>query len=154
MNRLKSNNGFTLAELVVVVGILSVVITGLLQLFIYTSVQAEISGNSTLAISEAQDKMEEIRNHNYDTIVADYASSGTPGNTFDLSLLTGKGVVYIDSSNAELLVVEVVVCWKNKYNRILGEDLDLDGVLDAGEDTNGDLEISSPVKLISMITRR
>jgi len=37
--------GFTLVELLIVVWILAIVIVGMIQLFIYTSVQAELAGN-------------------------------------------------------------------------------------------------------------
>ena len=42
---LKVNRGFSLAELLVTVGILVTVIIILLQLFVYNSVLAELSGN-------------------------------------------------------------------------------------------------------------
>ena len=141
-------------ELMVAIFILAVVIVGLLQLFIQTSVLAEMSRNKTFAISAAQSKIEEIRNHTYSSIATDYAFGGTPGNTFTPTGLTGKGVIYIDSSNAALLQVDVVVCWRSKYNRIVGEDLDLDGVLDPGEDTDGDNRIDSPAVVSSLIAQR
>jgi len=154
MQRLITKRAFTLVELIVVVGILSLVITGMLQLYIYTSAQAEMGGNKTSAITEAQAKIEEIRNHDFDDIAIDYGAGGTPGNTFDLTLLSGKGVIDVDDSNPELLVLEVAVSWRNKYSRVIGEDFDLDGQLDGGEDINGDGKLSSPITLMSMITRR
>lgn len=147
-------NGFTLVELMIVAGILAVVFTGMIKLFIYTSVQSNLAGNKTLAVTAAQNVMEEIRNYMFDDIAVDYASAGTPGDTFNPFGLTGKGKVYVDSSNAELLVIKIVVSWQDKYGRIIGEDLDLDGSLDGGEDADGDTQLSSPVTLISMITRR
>jgi len=149
-----NERGFSLVELVVVTGILSVTITSMLQMYIYTSTQSELSGNLTSAVSEAQTKIEEIRTVTYDSIATNYASGGTPGNIFDTTLITGKGVVTIDSSNAELLEIEVVVCWRDKYNRIIGEDTDLDGVLDPGEDANNNGVIDSPVELVTYFTRR
>lgn len=150
----KSEHGFTLVELMIVVGILSVVITGVVNLYIYTSVAAQLAGNKTLAVGEAQSKIEEIRNYTFDNITADFGVGGTPGNTFNLSQLTGKGVIYIDSTNTELLVIEIVVSWKDKYNRIIGEDTNLNGVLDAGEDLNSNGKIDSIITVMSMITRR
>ena len=157
----EAESGFTLMELMVVVWILSVTIIGMVQLFIYTSVQAEMAGRKTLAISEAQSKLEEIRNHTYASITTDYISGGTPGNTFTPVFFTGRGAVYIDSAgsfitgtNAELLGVKVTVSWRDKYNRIVGEDTNLNGVLDGGEDRNGNGQLDSPVTLMGMITRR
>lgn len=152
-NYLKSA-GFTLVELLLAVVILGFTLAGLIQVFIRCSALSELSRNKTTAMSEIQGKMEEIRNHAFSTIATAYASGGTPGDTFDLSQLTGKGIIYIDSSNASLLEIKVVACWQDKYDRIVGEDLDLDGVLDTGEDADGNGEISSPATLITKIASR
>ena len=92
--------GFTLVEIVLTVGILAVSIVGLIQLFSHFAFLADLSRNLSVVIIEAQDTMEEIRNHNYSSIVADFSSEGTPGNTFNITNPAGKGVIYIDSSNA------------------------------------------------------
>ncbi len=155
LNR-ENNGGFTLVELLVTAGILAFCIISIMQLFIYAGIEASLAGNKTQAISEAQNKIEEIRNHNFANIVANYGVGGTPGNIFNLSSLTGKGVVEIDNSNPELLVITVLVCWQDKGGRIIGEDANLDGVLDAGagEDTDGDNKLDSPVTIVTMLTRR
>ena len=150
----KITAGFSLAELMVTVGILVTVIVILLQLFIYNSVLAELSGNMGYILSDAQTKLEEIKNSDYSVITTNYASGGTPGNTFNLSQGQGIGIIYIDSSNASLLVVTVVICWRNKNGRVIGEDADLDGVLDAGEDINGNSKIDSQAIFILNIAKR
>ena len=151
-----SKAGITLVELMIAIGILTFVIVSMIQLYIYTSVQAELAGNKTLAVSEAQSKIEEMRNHNYDLIAEDYGDGGTPGNTFDLSYLNGKGLISIDSTDPELLVLQVSIFWRDKYDRIVGEDLNLNGALDEdeGEDANENDRLDAVVELISMITRR
>ena len=154
MNNNKGLKGFTLVELLVTVGIVSVVLVGLMQMFVYCNVLAELGGNMTKVLSAASDKIEEMRNYNYDAIVTDYASGGAVGNTFDLSQPAGKGVVYIDSSNANLLNVTVVVTFLNRNQRIVGEDVNLNGVLDAGEDLDGNGQIDSRVKLMTMIAKK
>lgn len=111
--------GFTLAEVLIAVGILAVVIVGLLQLFVYCSTLAEAAGNTTLAVNEAQNKMEEIRSHNFSAIAADYASGGTPGNTFALTSLNGTGTITVSQvgGSSELLQVQTDVVWQNKNGR-------------------------------------
>lgn len=111
--------GFTLAEVLIAVGILAVVIVGLLQLFVYCSTLAEAAGNTTLAVSEAQNKMEEIRNHDFSAIAVDYASGGTPGNTFTLTSLNGTGTITVSQvgGSSELLQVRTDVVWQNKNGR-------------------------------------
>ena len=146
--------GFSLAEALVTLGLVVVIVTGVLQLFIYCAVLSELSGKMTGVVSEAQAKVEEIFNHSYTLITTDYASGGSPGNTFDLTQATGKGIILIDSSNADLLQIEVVVSWRNRNNRIIGEDKNLSGSLDTGEDANGNGRLDSPVSLVTWIARR
>ncbi len=119
LRKFKTNKGFTLVEVLITVGILAMVIVGLLQLFVYCSNLAEAAGNTTLAINEAQSKMEEIRNHNFSTITTDYASGGTPGNTFALTSLSGTGTITISQvgGSSELLQAQINVAWQNKNSR-------------------------------------
>ncbi|MBI5554451.1 MAG: prepilin-type N-terminal cleavage/methylation domain-containing protein [Elusimicrobia bacterium] len=51
-----------------------------------------------------------------------------------------------------LLEVVITVCWRAKDGRIIGEDTNLNGVLDAGEDMNANSELDSPVKFRGFIT--
>ncbi len=146
--------GFTLVELLVVVAILSFILTGMIGLFIQTSTHGNMSTNKTIALNEAQGILEAVRNHDFDSIVTDYSFGGSPGDTFALTNPTGMGKIYINSADPDLLTLQVVVSWQDKYNRIIGEDTDLDGVLDGGEDINGNTQLDSPVSLMSMITRR
>jgi len=146
--------GFTLVEVLVATGLLVIVLAGLVGLFVYCSMLSELSGDMTMVMSELQGKWEEIRNHDYDLIVSDYSSGGTPGNTFDLTQVNAQGVIYIDAANPELLVVKIVASWQARNDRIMGEDQNLNGILDAGEDQNGNGEIDSSTSLVSMITQR
>lgn len=146
--------GFTLIELMIAVGVLIIVLVGLLQIFIYCLNLSEFAGNTTLAISEAQGKLEEIRSHKFERIAGDYGLGGSPGNIFELAQLNGEGAIYIDDTNPALLAIEIVVSWQEKGNRIIGEDGNLNGVLDSGEDGNGNGRLDSPVVLVSLIAER
>jgi len=146
--------GFTLVEVLVTTGIVSTVMIMLLRLFVYCTSLSEMAGNLSASVVQAQDKIEEIKNYSYDLITTDYSSSGTPGNTFSFSIPTGMGVIYIDSSNSSLLQVEVDVSWRNRDGRIVGEDTDLDGVIDTGEDVNSNGKLDSVVKIITNLAQR
>ena len=151
-----SHAGFTLVELLMAVITLAAVLAGLIQVFIRCSTLAELSHHKTLVMSEAQSKMEEIRSHDFDVIAADYVYGGAL-NPFDLNQLTGKGVIYINDSTADLLRIEIVISWRDKYNRMIGEDLDLDGILDAGplaEDRDGNGKLSSIATIVSLVAAR
>ena len=155
MIRKRNNqNGFSFIELLAAIATLSISLGSSLGLFIHCSTLIDFSDNMTKALRGAQGKLEEIRNHTYSLITTDYAAGGTPGNKFDVTQLNGKGAVYIDSTNANLLKVKVVVSWRNENNWIIGEDLSLNGVLDAGEDKDGNGELDSPVSLVSLIAQR
>ena len=173
MKIIKNRSGNTLVEVMIVTAILAFVLTTMLQLFIQVSMNAEMSGNKTIALSAAQDKIEEIRREDYDDISVNYASGGTPGDTFSFQIddRDAMGKVYIISTenptspseltgetypgaNAESLAIKVVVSWENALGRVVGEDLDLDGSFEAGEDANSNGLYDSPITLISYITRR
>ena len=149
-----TKGGFSLVEVLLVSGFTVVVIAGLIQLFVYCNKLAAAAGNMSFAMAEAQSKMEEMRNTNFASVLTDYSPSGTPGNTFSLTNLTGKGVIYIDSSSSDIYTVQITVCWREYDGRIVGEDGDLDGALGVSEDTDGNGKISSPVTLLSMIARK
>ena len=151
---MNNEKGFSLVELLVTIAILSIVVVGVMKVFIYATSLSEIARNQTIAVSEAKSKIEEMRNYTFSSLAADYGSGGTPGNTFDLTEIIGKGVVYIDSSNANLLEIKVVVSWQNQDGRVVGEDKDLDGVLDTGEDSDGNGQLSSLVEIVSLIAKR
>jgi prepilin-type N-terminal cleavage/methylation domain-containing protein len=148
--------GFTLVEVLIAAAILAVIIVGMIQIFIYSSTAAALAGSKTLAVISAQNKLEEIRNHSFDEIVSHYASDGEIGPTFIPQGIDGIGVVYINADNPSLLVVRVVVCWRDKRERIIGEDLNLNGVLDEGEDLAGGIEgeIDSIVSITTRIAKR
>ena len=156
---IRSKQGYTLIEVLVAAVVVVIALVAVVRLYVFCSFLSEMTGNMTRATSAAQSKMEEIRNYTYTSIASDYASGGAVGNTFNVTnskgTKMGKGVVYIDSSTSSLLEVKVVVCWQDdKNDRIIGEDTDLDGVLDAGEDLNSNSKIDSIVTLISKIAQK
>lgn len=154
--------GFMLIELMIVIVILIVVLIGYLQLFIYCLGLTETTGNSSIAISKAQGKMEEIRNSDFDDIWDEYGEY--PENTFilspDLDGIDGMGVIYIEGVDdpnpeiADLLEVEIFVSWEEKGNRIIGEDSNKNGIIDDGEDLNENNKLDSPVSLVTLIAER
>lgn len=146
--------GFSFVEMLVTVAILSISLSTVLGFFVYCLNLVNLSSNMTKALHGAQGKMEDIRDHSYSLVATDYAAGGTPGNTFDVAQLKGKGVIYINSTNANLLQVKVTVSWQDQSSRIIGEDLNLNGALDAGEDKNGNGELDSPVSVISLFAMR
>lgn len=147
-------HGFTLVEMLVSAGILTLMMVSVLRTFFYYSDLVDMSQALTLATAQAQSKLDEIRNSSYSLITTDYALGGTPGNTFNLSQMTGQGVIFIDASNTNLLQVETTVSFRLKNGRVVGEDTNLNGVLNVGEDFNGNGKLDSVVNLITLMARR
>ena len=91
--------------------ILAGVIVGIMRLFIFTSILAEMAGDKITAINAAQSKMDEIRNTGFSLITTTYPS----GTTFPLSsALTGNGVITLDTSNSDIYDVTITATWVNK----------------------------------------
>lgn len=154
---MKRRKGFTLLELLVSVVILVLVLVVLLQLYLYWFNLSETAASFFYAASQTQEKLEEIRNrsfYDFDSIVVDYGSGGSPGNIFNLQQGNATGVIYVNNTNPELLEIEIVTSLLANTGRVVGEDADLDGILDAGEDANGNGKFDSPVTLKSFLTKR
>ena len=141
------NSGLTLVELLIAASIVTFVLAGLLRLFFYCHYLSRVSGDISAGMAEAQAKLEEMRGHQFEFITTDYGSGGTPGDTFDLGMLTGKGVIEITPINSQLLNVRIAVSLTSYHDLVLGEDKNLNGVQDAGEK---DL-FTSPMCLFTII---
>lgn len=145
---MKSLTGFTLIELVIGSGVLLMSILGVIAVYNHSILLNRVSEERILAFESARGKLEEMRNHSFATLQADYGPGGTPGNTFTPTGLTGMGSVQFFDQGNPALGVRVIVCWREK-GRLFGEDQDLDGQFDAGEDANGNGRLNSPVELVT-----
>ena len=113
---------------------------------------AETSKNLTRFVNAAQRKMEEIKSSSFGSI-SSYNGSFIPDYLPDYVSGDSRGFVNVDSTNASLLEVTVSVCWRQRSGRVVGEDRDLDGVIDSGEDVAGDGIIDSPAQLVTKIAQ-
>jgi Tfp pilus assembly protein PilV len=149
--------GFSLAELMVATFILIIALVGILISYLKCLELNEFNKNSSYAVVAAKNRMEQIKDTDFTQLVGawndDVFSSSDLGELDSLggSSRFASGVSYVDSSVSDLYEITVSVCWRQKSGRVIGEDLDLDGVLDAGEDVNGNGMIDSPVQLITLI---
>ena len=120
MNFNLTRKGMSFTEILVAVSILSVVLAGMMEMFVAFEVLGDISSKTQLALLEAQSKMEEIKNTPYTSIVPNYSPGSSPGNTFSLNALTGTGTITIDNSVADLLKVTISVQYNAGNNRVIG----------------------------------
>ena len=141
-----SDRGFTLPELMVAAMVTVIAFMGILFTFVRFLELDDLSRNTSLALQASQNKIEAVKNTQFDQIVATYNNQ-----TFTASGINGKGVVTINSADPKLMLITVTFCWKQSNNRLMGEDKNLNGVLNTGEDTNGNGTLDSPVQLIAYI---
>ncbi|RJP29526.1 MAG: hypothetical protein C4533_00590 [Candidatus Omnitrophota bacterium] len=133
-----------LATAIMVFGLCAILITYISCLLLITTAKnINIATNATLSL------MEGIRSSDFTQISANYNGLNFVLNDIPLS----RGVVYVDDTNAELLQVDISVCWQ-QGNRVIGEDANLNGMLDPGEDVNGNGIIDSTVKATTLIANR
>lgn len=167
-----SQNGFTIAEVLLAVAILAFALCGILATYLASFNLVSISKNTNIAASAAQGVIEQARATPFTTL-ADrlqpqirlngnfYNLTNVATNRWALTFTVNNmpanmGVVYIDIDNAtnpKILTATVSVCWR-QGNRVLGEDANLNGSLNSGEDANGNGIIDSPMELITQIANR
>jgi len=143
------SKGFSLAEILIAIIILIVAISSILMTYIACFVLIDTVKNVNIATTAAQGVIEEMRSTPFTQIYDNYN-----GLVFTLNdIPQSRGIVYVNDTNPELLEVTVSICWKHR-NRVIGEDSDLDGVLDSGEDTTSNGIRDSPVTLTTKIANR
>lgn len=138
---LRNIKAFTLIEIVIAMGIMAVALLGLVAAYISCFDLVETAKNTTYALSAAQKKIEEVRDHTFTDIYNYY--SANPNFTVDgISAGNSNGLVEVDNTNPNLLILTVTVCWRQKSNRIIGGDAVLNPLA------------SSPVRLVTYIANR
>ena len=76
-NKIQSNKGFSLIEIIVAVAILAIIVLPLLNAFVASSKMNAMSKNKLMAIEIAKNIMEEVKGYN----LADIARLGDPSIT-------------------------------------------------------------------------
>lgn len=174
------NKAMTMLELVVVIGVVGIALMGLLVSYINSLSLSDYDKNLTIAMNIAREKMEELytdRVKTFDTLGQDLCGAANPpdciwamnGNTIVVSFnntymkthypgFNGSCTAYIkdiDPLGDNLKEVRIVVCWRQGIGRIIGEDTNLNGALDPGEDSGRHAnELDSPCEIISAFAKR
>lgn len=183
---MKKIPGFTLIEVLLATMILVVAVSAIL----YTIIQGfNIQGTSkdfSLAMSAARAEIEKVRNQDFSSIATGtfiFDPNGEDDNlngVLDLgedengngildSPFDGSGQIVISDAQlsaggtiTNLKNIRVVICWRQKDGRIIGEDngqgdgIALDGILHADEKAagNGDELMDSPCVVVSSIANK
>jgi type II secretory pathway pseudopilin PulG len=145
-----SQKAMTLPELLVATGILVLVVTGILLSYLRAIELQEVAQATSIATKVAMSKIDEIRSTPYAQIKATFNQVA-----FNVTGLNAKGVSYADDTNPKLLLVTVAVSWKQKNGRAYGEDKNLNGQIDAGEDLSpANNMLDSPVEIVTRIFQK
>lgn len=143
---LTNRAGFSLPELLFSLVILLPLFAGAMLVLVRCLALNELSVNTSSALLAVRNRMHDIENTAFNQIIANYHQQ-----TFTSPDLAGTGVSYVQAISGDLLTVTVSFCWQEANGRLMGEDADLDGVLDFGEDLNGNNMLDSPVTIATVI---
>jgi len=155
---LKSVTGFTLIELLLTFSILAFCLCGLLLTYINMFLLADLARDLTQATNLVQAKMEEIKQTDFAALAGftlDYDENSFFQDEAQYNAGLKKGVIIATLTNTaydDLRQARIITCF-NSRGRVIGEDKNLNAVLDAGEDiliVNGVLD--SPVEAATLIT--
>jgi prepilin-type N-terminal cleavage/methylation domain-containing protein len=152
--------GFTLVELLVTFTVLVIALCGILLTYINMFFLTDLTRDCQQANALVQAKMEEVLKTDY-SLVTPFALAYDANSRFETdpayNVLLKKGVIKAEVSAvagfADLKEVRITACFRSR-NRIIGEDANLNGVLDTGEDTYiNNLRIDSTIESVTLITR-
>ena len=141
----RRNKGLTLVELLMAIIVLLPVFVGTMYVFVRCIDLSELSQNSSKAVSICKNKYAEIEKTPRMQIKATY--NNVP---FDSNELNGKGISYVDDSQTGILGIIVSYSWQQKNGRIMGEDKNLNGQIEVGEDINNNSVLDSPATLTTL----
>ncbi len=142
----RNKKGFSLPELMVAALVMIIAFSGVILSYIRCIYLNEVSRSQTLSLLAVKSRVEMIKNTTFAQIPLVYNNI-----TFVLPDIKGRGISYVATVNPSLLRITVSYCWKQKDGRVFGEDTDLDGILDVGEDKNGNGLIDSPVTITTFL---
>ena len=147
MVTIKNNHkALTLPELMVSAVIFLIAVVAILYSYLKCLELADIGRNVNIATQAVRNEIEDIKNTSFANVFATYNNV-----TFVANGINGRGVVYVDNSNSNLLQIKVVFCWKQSNGRLFGEDANLNGALDAGEDKNANGQLDSYAQITTSI---
>jgi Tfp pilus assembly protein PilE len=153
--------GLTMIELMFVVAILVFVIAGMLVAYVNCLTLNEHNLKFSIGMNVARRIMEEVyyRKSDWDWIHDYQYNEAYMSASYSVQGYSAA-IVVNNTIDPMLKVVTVVVCWREKGGRIIGEDDGagvpanrLNGRLDSGEDRNGDGRLTSRCEITTAIVK-
>ena len=138
--------GMTLMELMVAVLLLLPLLTVVMQNFI-TCVHLNASAEAiSKAIWQERTLVAAVEKTPFNSIYDTYNNKAFP-----LVGLNGYMTTYVIQTDSDLLTLYISATWKDRRGHYNGEDVNLNGQLDAGEDKNGNNRLDSNVGFSTFI---
>jgi len=148
---IKNQKAFSLIELMFSLVVLVIILVGLLYTYIVCFKLNDSSRSLTLVNNALQAKLESIKEIDFDNLAA------LDGTTFTLNGFTATNAVgfidVYDSVYSDLKYIRLVACWREGNNRVIGEDVNLNGVLVSAEDLDHDGIVDSTAEIATLISR-
>ncbi|MBI5416184.1 MAG: hypothetical protein HZA29_05155 [Candidatus Omnitrophica bacterium] len=141
-----NNKSFTLSELMIATLIFTLTFAGVIVVFFRCMELSEMARNTSAALNACKSRIASIEDTAFSQITGTYNNT-----TFTAPNVNGIGVTYVTSPGADLRQVTTSFSWKEKNGRLMGEDANINGQINAGEDVNGNGILDSPVKLTTYI---
>lgn len=136
--KLACSRGMTLPEVLLAMIILAPVLVLGIKNFAQCAALTEQAVQSSRAVAAVKNRIAAIENTAYASVYSTYHNT-----TFTVTGLNGIGLTEVDNTDPNLLIVHVEFSWRDRRGRVIGEDLDLDGIRDNGEDVNGNGRLDS-----------
>ncbi len=124
----------TMVELLVATGVFLIGVVAIIYSYITCLALQDLGRNISLTTAAVKNEMETIKNTTFSTIFATYNNK-----TFTTPGVNGTGTIYVNNSNANLLVVTIEFSWTQPNGRVIGGTV------------NGQGQITSYVQIATQI---
>jgi len=142
----KNRSGMTIVEVLIAVFILLPILGLGMQTFVKCMELSDMAKNSSLAVWGVKKELAAIENTTFNQIYTTYHNA-----TFTIPDINGIGKVAVDNTVDDHVIVHVSFSWQERRGRVMGEDKNLNGVLNAGEDANGNGLLDSTVEMTTQV---
>jgi prepilin-type N-terminal cleavage/methylation domain-containing protein len=153
---MKTRPGFTLIEVLFSAGIMAVVLCGLLASYAQTFMLTDLTREISLATNGIRDKLELIKSENYIQLSQ---RALQPAELFSLAGFAPSdscGFIAVTDLGGGLVRIRIVASFRSKSQRIIGEDRNLNGQWDTGEDSmpQGRIgQLDSPIEIATLVSQ-
>lgn len=141
----------SLIELMITVAIVVIGLTSILASYANMFILGDLARDFSRATNAVRAQMEEIKQEEFDNLDA---LDATIFNLDGFAISQAKGRIEVGNvtGNSGLREVRVIGCFMSR-NRVIGEDSNLNGILDvlASEDENNNGRLDCPVELITLL---